>query len=135
LSKKCISTITGPKPIGPYSSAVQAGPFLFVSGQGSIDPQSGKLLPGDIKSETDRTLHNLQLVLEDSGSSLEDVVSVTVFLRDMSKFNTMNEIYRRYFPTNPPTRTCVGVSDLPGGLQIEVNAVAYTRTPSKSTDR
>jgi len=128
LSKKCISTITGPKPIGPYSSAVQAGVFLFVAGQGSIDPESGKLLPGDIESETDRTLHNLQLVLEDSGSSLQDVVSVSVFLRDMSKFNPMNEIYQRYFPKDPPTRTCVGVSGLPGGLQIEVNAIAYTPT-------
>ncbi len=126
MSKKCISTINGPKPIGPYSSAVKAGPLLFVAGQGSIDPKTGKLLPGDIESETDRTLRNLQLVLEDSGSSLEDVVSVTVFLRDISKFNTMNEIYRRYFPKNPPTRTCVGVSELPGGLQIEMNAVAYT---------
>jgi 2-iminobutanoate/2-iminopropanoate deaminase len=128
LSKKCISTITGPKPIGPYSSAVQAGPFLFVSGQGSIDPVTGKLLAGDIEKETDRTLQNLQLVLKDSGSSPEEVVSVTVFLRDMSKFGAMNEIYRRYFPTNPPTRTCVGVSDLPGGLQIEMNAIAYMPT-------
>lgn len=128
MSKKCISTITGPKPIGPYSSAVQAGPFLFVSGQGSIDPETGKMLPGDIESETDRALKNLQLVLKDSGSSLDEVVSVTVFLRDMSKFGTMNEIYRRYFTKNPPTRTCVGVSELPGGLQIEVNAIAYMPT-------
>jgi 2-iminobutanoate/2-iminopropanoate deaminase len=128
LSKKCVSTITGPKPIGPYSPAVQAGPFLFVSGQGSIDPASGKLLPGDIETETDRTLRNLELVLKDSGSSLEDVVSVTVFLRDMGKFGSMNEIYRGYFPKNPPTRTCVGVSDLPGGLQIEMNAIAYMPT-------
>jgi 2-iminobutanoate/2-iminopropanoate deaminase len=125
LSKKCISTVTGPKPIGPYSSAVQAGPFLFISGQGSIDPATGKLLPGDIETETDRTLQNLQLVLKDSGSTLEDVVSVTVFLRDMSKFGAMNEIYRRYFTKNPPARTCVGVSELPGGLHIEVNAIAY----------
>lgn len=128
MSKKCISTITGPKPIGPYSSAVQAGPFLFISGQGSIDPASGKLLAGDIEKETDRTLQNLQLVLKDSGSSLEDVVSVTVFLRDMSKFGAMNEIYRRYFQKNPPTRTCVGVSELPGNLQIEMNAIAYMPT-------
>jgi 2-iminobutanoate/2-iminopropanoate deaminase len=92
LSKKCISTITGPKPIGPYSSAVHAGSFLFVSGQGSIDPVTGKLLAGDIEKETERTLQNLQLVLKDSGSSLEEVVSVTVFLRDMSKFSAMNEI-------------------------------------------
>lgn len=131
MSKKCISTTTGPKPIGPYSAAVQAGSFLYVSGQGSIDPQTGKLLPGDIEGETTRTLHNLQLVLEDSGSCLEEVVSVTVFLRYMSKFNTMNEIYQRYFPKNPPTRTCVGVSDLPGSLQIEINAIAYMPTSSK----
>ena len=125
MSKKCISNIKGPKPIGPYSPAVHAGEFLYVSGQGSIDPVSGKLLPGDIDKETDRTLQNLGLVLQDSGSSLEEVVSVTVFLRDMSKFGAMNEIYRRYFPTNPPARTCIGVSDLPGGLQVEVNAIAY----------
>jgi 2-iminobutanoate/2-iminopropanoate deaminase len=131
MSKRYISPTTGPKPVGPYTSAVQAGPFLFVSGQGSIDPQTGKVLPGDIESEITRTLDNLELVLEDSGSSLEEVVSVTVFLRDMGKFNTMNEIYRRYFAKNPPTRTCIGVSDLPLGLQVEVNAVAYVPTFSK----
>ena len=124
-TKKCITTTSGPKPIGPYSSAVQAGPLLFISGQGSIDAETGQLMPGDIESETNRTLHNLQLVLEDAGSSLNDVVSVTVFLRDMSNFKPMNDIYQRYFQKDPPSRTCVGVADLPGGFQIEINAIAY----------
>lgn len=125
MSKKCISSAHGPKPLGPYSPAVQAGPFLYVSGQGSIDPKTGKISSGDFESETERTLQNLKLILEDSGSSLDDVVSVTVFLRDVSNFSTMNEIYRRYFAEKQPSRTCVGVSDLPGGLQIEINAIAY----------
>ncbi len=125
MSKKCLSSVNGPKPLGPYSPAVQAGPFIYVSGQGSIDPKTGKIGSSDFESETERTLQNLQLVLEDSGVSLDDVVSVTVFLRDVNNFSEMNEIYRRYFTENQPSRTCVGVSDLPGGLQIEINAVAY----------
>lgn len=124
MEKQLILIKNGPKPKGPYSQAIRAGSLLFVSGQVSIDPKTGALLAGDIQTETERALENLKLVLEDAGSSLDDVVSVTIYLREMGQFAAMNEVYRRYFPNDPPTRTCVGISDLIGGLQIELNAIA-----------
>lgn len=128
LNREVIVTSKAPNPMGPYSQAVRVGSLLFISGQGSIDPETGAPIPGDIQTETARTLENLNRILEEAGSSLGDVVAVTVYLRDVSLYAAMNETYRQYFPEHPPARTCLGGVDVPGGLQIELNAIAAIGT-------
>ena len=96
--KKTISTDRAPKAIGPYSQANVSGGFVFCSGQGPLDPATNKLVEGDIAAQTERVLENLKAVLEASGSSLERVVKVSVFMKDLSDFRKMNEVYVRYFP-------------------------------------
>jgi 2-iminobutanoate/2-iminopropanoate deaminase len=119
------------RPISPstnthgYSHAVAADEFIFVAGQGPINPKTGQREPGDIKSETRRTLLNIQAILEASGSSLKDVVRVGVFLADLSDFEGMNDVYREFFSKEQPARTTVGVQ-LPR-IKIEVDCVARVK--------
>ncbi len=120
-----ISTDKAPRPVGPYSQAIKAGPFLFISGQIPIDPSTNEVIKGDIRAQTRRVLDNIKAILEAAGYSLKDVVSVTVFLKDLKLFSEFNEVYAEYFPENPPTRTTVEVSNLPKGVLIEMNAIAY----------
>ncbi|MHA1616307.1 MAG: RidA family protein [Candidatus Njordarchaeales archaeon] len=120
-----ISTDKAPRPVGPYSQAIKAGPFLFISGQIPIDPSTNEVIRGDIRAQTRRVLDNIKAILEAAGYSLKDVVSVTVFLKDLKLFSEFNEVYAEYFPENPPTRTTVEVSNLPKGVLIEMNAIAY----------
>jgi len=122
--REIISTANAPKAIGPYSQAVKANGFLFVSGQIPIDPANGDLLVGDIGLQTERVLENLKAILEAAGSSLEQVVKVSVFLKDMGEFAVMNAAYAKYFPANPPARATVEVARLPKDVGVEMDVVA-----------
>ena len=124
MKKRVIQTGRAPKAIGPYSQAIQAGNFLFLSGQIPFDPASGELVKGDIRQQTQRVLANLKGVLESQNLSMEDVVKVTIFLKDMGNFNQVNEVYATYFPSSPPARSTVEVSGLPRDADIEIEAIA-----------
>jgi len=120
--RKSIITPNAPKPAGPYSHAAVADGFIFVAGQGPVNPKTSKMEFGDIKSETRRTLLNIQAILEAAGSSLKDVVRVGVFLADLGDFESMNDVYREFFPEEQPARTTVGVQ-LPR-IKIEIDCIA-----------
>lgn len=122
--KEIISTQRGPKAIGPYSQAILANGFIFVSGQGAMDPATGQTVEGDIARQTERTLENVKAIVEAAGSSLEKAVKVTVFLKDMNDFAAMNEVYSRYFPIGPPARSTVEVARLPRDLRVEIELIA-----------
>ncbi len=126
MQRNIVETTKAPAAIGPYSQAVEAGGFLFVSGQIPIDPASGELVQGDIQAETHQVLNNLRAILEAAGSSLEKVVKTTLYIADMDAFGTINAIYAEYFETQPPARACVQVARLPKDVQIEIEAVALT---------
>ncbi len=123
--KTIIATALAPAARGPYSQAVRAGGFLFVAGQLAVDPASGQLLAdADIAAQTERTLRNVQAILEAAGSSLEKVVKTTVFMADLNEFAAMNAVYARFFPSNPPARATVEVQRLPSNVKVEIEAVA-----------
>ena len=109
---------------GPYSHIVEAGDFYFLSGMLPVDLEKNIREMNDIKKATGLCLNNIKRALEHVGSNMGKVVKVTVFLRDMADFNAMNEIYRTYFPENPPARTCVAVKTIPGDFPIEIEVVA-----------
>ena len=119
-----ISTDRGPKAIGPYSQAIQANGFLFISGQIPLDPKTNQLVEGDIRVQTERALENLKGILEAAGSALSRVVKTTVFLKDMGEFAAMNEVYARYFPSEPPARATVEVARLPRDVRVEIDLIA-----------
>ena len=123
--KEIVFSPKAPKPIGPYSQAVKVGPFLFGSGQIPIDPTTGEVVKGDIKKQTRRVMENIKAVLEDAGYSLEDVVSVFVFLSNLEDFKDFNEVYGTYFREKPPARTTVQVARLPKDVLLEVSFIAY----------
>ena len=124
MEKEVISSPGAPKAVGPYSQAVRAGDWIYVSGQIPLDPETGRLVEGDIEIQTERALDNLREILEAAGSRLEKVVKVSVYLKDMEDFAAVNEVYGRFFPVKPPARACVEVSNLPKGAGIEIEAVA-----------
>ena len=119
-----ISTDRGPKAIGPYSQAIRANGFLFLSGQIPLDPATQNVVEGDIQAQTDRVLKNISGILEASGSSLAKVVKTTVFLKSMGEFGAMNEIYGKYFTQAPPARSTVEVSRLPKDVSVEIEVIA-----------
>lgn len=119
-----IITSRAPKPIGPYSQAIRAGGFLFVSGQVAIDPDTGQMVEGDIEQQTARVLENLKNILEAAGSSLEAVVKTTVYLKDMGEFSRMNAVYARAFTHEPPARSTVEVARLPRDCKVEIDVIA-----------
>ena len=127
MDKKVIASEKAPKAIGPYSVAIQAGMFVFTSGQLGLDPLTGNLVPGGIEAETRQALTNISLVLKDSGSSLDSVIKTTVFLKDMNDFQKMNAIYAGFFLENPPARSAVQVAALPRGGSVEIEVVALTK--------
>jgi len=124
MTKKVIHTDRAPKAIGPYSQAIQAGSFLFLSGQIPLDPKTGELVKGDIRQQTRQVLENLKGVLESEKLEMKDVVKVTIFLKDIGNFNQVNEVYATYFPSSPPARSTVGVAKLPRDAEIEIEAIA-----------
>jgi 2-iminobutanoate/2-iminopropanoate deaminase len=120
-----------PKPQGPYSSAIRAGDFLFVSGQGPVDPASGKMQSeASVQEQTRLVLRNLQTILRACGSDLEDVVKCSVFLRDVNDFGAMNEAYAEVFGANKPTRTTVGAGMVAEGMKVEIDCIAYRPMPA-----
>ena len=119
-----VQTKNAPAAIGPYSQAIKANGFVYVSGQIPIDPETGQFVPGGIAEQTDRVLKNLAAVLEASGSSLDQVVKTTVFLADMKEFSGMNEVYATYFNGPPPARATVAAAGLPRDARVEIEAVA-----------
>ena len=122
---KAILTPDAPTPVGPYSQAIVHGELVFASGQIPLDPQSGKLVPGEIEAQTERVLDNLRAVLEAAGSSLAQVLRTTVYVTDLALFARINAVYARYFESAPqPARATVQVAALPLGSQVEIDAVA-----------
>lgn len=124
MEHKCISTDKAPAALGPYSQAVVAGDFVFVSGAIPIDMKTGELSTGDIKEQTRICMNNLSTILVAAGSSLEKVVKTTIFLSDLSNFTNVNEAYGEFFKSNPPARACLQVAALPKNAQIEIEVIA-----------
>ncbi len=122
--KEVIHTDAAPRAIGPYSQAIRAGGFVFVSGQIALDPETGQLVTGDIRIQTRRVLLNIAAILEAAGSSLEKVVRTTVYLRDLNDFNAMNEEYMNFFRDARPARTTVQVARLPRDAAVEIDVIA-----------
>ena len=123
MGKQRISTTAGAQPVGAYSQGLRAGDFVFVSGQGPLDPKTGKVVGDTIEEQTARVLENIKAILEAGGAGMADVVKVSAHLSDMSLFERYNKVYSGYFPDPKPTRTTVG-SQLPGIL-VEIDAIAY----------
>lgn len=121
---KTVSTELAPKAIGPYSQAVISNGVAYLSGQIPLDPVTNQLVEGDIAAQTERVLQNLKAVLEACGASLDSVLKTTVFLKDMGDFPKMNEVYGRYFATNPPARSTVQAARLPRDVSVEIDAIA-----------
>ncbi len=122
--KETIATDRGPKAIGPYSQAIKANGFVFLSGQIALDPATQQVVDGDVARQTERVLENLKGVVEAAGSSLDRVVKTTVFLADMNDFSAMNEVYARYFTKQPPARSTVEVARLPRDVRVEIDLIA-----------
>ena len=122
--KKFVLTSNAPKPIGPYNQAVQAGKFLFVSGQLAIDPKEGKIIVENIQLQTRQVMKNIKAIMEAAGYSLKDVVQSTVYLSSMSLFNEFNYEYAKYFESDFPARTTVG-TELKSGALVEVSVIAH----------
>ena len=122
--REIISTKDAPQAIGPYSQAVKANGFIFTAGQIAIDPATQQVIAGDVAAQTDRVLRNLSEILEAAGSGLGKVVRCTVFLKNMSEFAAMNEVYGKYFSTAPPARSTVEVARLPKDVLVEIDVIA-----------
>ena len=125
--KTRVQTENAPAAIGPYSQAIKAGGFVYVSGQIPIDPKSGEFVPGGIKEQTEQVLKNLSAVLNAAGSSLEQVVKTTVFLADMAEFAAMNEVYAQFFAGAAPARATVAAAGLPRNARVEIEAVGLVQ--------
>lgn len=123
MPKKQITTKSGASPIGAYSQGLRAGDFLFVSGQGPLDPATGKIVGETIEEQTRRVLENIKAILEAGGASMADVVKVSAHLSDLKDFDRYNKVYSTYFPDPKPTRTTVGSQLL--GILVEIDAIAY----------
>jgi len=124
MSKSIVSTANAPASIGPFSQAVKANGFVFVSGQVAIDPATQKVIDGDVGAQTERIIQNIQIILDAAGTSLQNVVQSRVFLRDMGDFAAMNATYGRFFVSDHPARTTVEVSRLPLDVAVEIDVVA-----------
>jgi 2-iminobutanoate/2-iminopropanoate deaminase len=122
--REVIATNDAPKAIGPYSQAIKANGFVFISGQIPLDPATQELVSGDVAAQTERVLQNLSGILKAAGSSLQQVVKTSVFLKSMSDFANMNEVYSRYFNQAPPARSTVEVARLPKDVLVEIDVIA-----------
>ena len=122
--KEVVFSSKAPRAIGPYSAGIRVGNFVFTAGQLGMTRETGELVSSGVQAETRQALINLQDILESAGTSLENVVKTTVFLRDINDFGRMNEIYAEFFPENPPARSAVQVAALPRGAAVEIEAVA-----------
>lgn len=125
--KKIFNTEKAPKAIGPYSQAVEANGLLFISGQIPIDPATGKLVGGGITEQTEQVMKNIGAILEEAGYTYSDVIKSTCLLSDMDNFASMNAVYGKYYPADPPARAAYAVVKLPMGALIEVETIAAKR--------
>ena len=119
-----IASKDAPQAIGPYSQAIRGNGFVFVSGQVAIDPATQQVITGEVAAQTERVLKNLSAILKAAGTGLEKVVRATVFLKNMGDFTAMNEVYARYFSSQPPARSTVEVSRLPKDVLVEIDVIA-----------
>ena len=119
-----ISSPDAPKAIGPYSQAIKANGFVFVSGQVAIDPTTQQVIAGDAAAQTERIMQNLSAILKAAGTKLENVARSTVFLKNMGDFAAMNEVYGKYFVSSPPARSTVEVARLPKDVLVEIDVIA-----------
>ena len=122
-SRETVTANPGPPAAGPYSHAVKSNGLLFISGQVHLDPESGALIDGSPGEKAARCLENLTIIAEAAGARLEDAVRIAVYVTDISVFAEMNETYAGYFEQNPPARTTIGVAALPGGAEVEMDAI------------
>jgi 2-iminobutanoate/2-iminopropanoate deaminase len=122
--RKIVKTDKAPAAIGPYSQAVIANGFLFASGQIPIDPQTNEIIEGGIKEQTEQVLKNITALLQSIELGLDRIVKTTVFLADMNDFTQMNEIYSKYFKTDPPARSTIQAARLPRDVRVEIEIVA-----------
>jgi 2-iminobutanoate/2-iminopropanoate deaminase len=127
--KRRIDTDLAPRPVGPYSQAIEADGWVWCAGQIGVDPSSGRLVDGGVAAEAERALRNLESVLVAAGATLSDVVKTTVLLADIADFTTVNEIYGRVFPDPAPARSTFAVAALPRGALVEIEAVARAPRP------
>lgn len=123
MNKKVIKTDNAPEAIGPYSQGIIVGDFVYTSGQIPINPKTG-IMETDIKLATKQSIENIKAILEEVGTSLENVIKTTIFLKDLNDFNVVNEVYATYFNENNPARSCVEVARLPKDAVIEIEAIA-----------
>ena len=123
-TRDVVSTPKAPKAIGPYSQAIKANGFLFISGQVAFDPATGDLISGGVVEQTEQVFKNLGAILEAAGLGWDRVVKTSVFLKDMNEFTKMNEVYAKFFPSNPPARTTVQVARLPRDVSVEIDLIA-----------
>ena len=127
LPREPVATDQAPQAIGPYSQAIRAGDFLYVSGQTPLDPATGVLIDGDIAAQTRRVLDSITAILAAGGSSLADVVKTSVFLQDMNDFAAMNAVYAEYFPAPHPARSTIQAARLPRDARVEIDVIALIR--------
>ena len=126
MIKKIVATAHAPQAIGPYSQAVEANGFVFVSGQIPLDPKTGYLVPGGIREQVKQVMENGKAILAAAGCAMSDVVKTTIYLKSISDFAGVNEVYGSYFMTEPPARATVEVSRLPKDAAVEIDFVAVT---------
>ncbi len=129
MKKNIVNTVNAPSPIGPYSQAVRAGDWLFVSGQICIDPKTGQLNNATIHLETTQVMDNLIAILTEAGASVENIVKTTIFLSDMNLFSEVNEVYGSYFSADFPARETVAVKGLPKNVNVEISVIAIVSKP------
>ncbi len=127
MTRQTINTDKAPAAIGPYSQAVQVGNLLFTSGQIPLVPGTMELAGEDIQAQTKQCMENLKAILEQSGTSLDNCIKLTLFIKDMNQFGAINEIYGTYFGDKPPARSCVEVARLPKDVNIEIEAIALVK--------
>ena len=120
-----VSSRGAPAAIGPYSQAIRAGGFLFISGQIPLDPESGQVVDGDVAAQTHRVMQSLGAILNAAGASYDHVVRTTIFLTDLTDFAVVNDVYGGYFAAPAPTRATVQVAALPKGVSVEIDAIAH----------
>ena len=135
MPRKPVQTSKAPKAIGPYSQAVVANGFVFTSGQIGLDPETGLIVEGGVEKETVRALDNLGAVLEAGGASFATVVKTTIFLKSMSDFQAVNQVYSTYAGKEPPARSTVEVAGLPKGALVEIEAIALVPQPAPSAPK
>lgn len=131
IEKKTVQTDRAPQAIGPYSQAQEVGSFIFTSGQIPLNTQ-GEVVQGGIEAQTRQVIENLKAVLEEAGSGLDDIIKVTVFIRDMNDFAKLNEVYGEYFGRSRPARSCVEVSRLPKDVSVEMECIALKANIEKN---